>query len=69
MQQALYTILAALIVLGLGFLCLAIGKVITGKWMLRKSGCSRFVDDKMTGKDSSCTLCGGQKNQCKKDFK
>lgn len=57
-----YTILAAIILMGLVVAGLAIGLLLTGKARLKR-GCGLSPEQKKKG-DSSCSLCGEKKDEC-----
>ena len=58
-DRILFTILAAIVLMGIVVACLAIGRLITGKNRLRK-GCGMVPHEK-EGKTTSCSICGTEK--------
>ncbi len=64
MDRMLFTVLAAIVLMGIVVACLAMGRLITGKNRLRK-GCGMVPHEK-EGKTTTCSLCGTEK-MCDKE--
>ncbi len=57
----LITIIAAIILMGLVFACLAIGWLITGKSFLRRGTCGMAPKKKGEEKQKNCPICGAER--------
>jgi len=64
MDNLLFTIIAAIILMGLVITGLAIGLILTGKSRLKR-GCG-LSPKKKKDDDTSCPLCGDKKDECDK---
>lgn len=65
MVSLILTIIASVLLMGLVVAGLAIGLILTGKSRLKR-GCGLSPDKKKKEEDgdSSCPLCGDQKDEC-----
>ncbi|MFN0065787.1 MAG: hypothetical protein ACKVOH_06090 [Chlamydiales bacterium] len=64
MRYLIFTIIAAIIIMGLVVLGFAIGKLLTGKNRLRK-GCGMTPKDPQDN-STSCHICGSR-NKCEEE--
>jgi hypothetical protein len=63
------TIIAAVILMGLVFACLAIGWLLTGKSFLRRGTCGMVPQEKGKKKQQHCPICGAERICEEKDSK